>query len=58
MKEKEFKLILDREKNENDVVQNFSKHIDFLIDLTNYGSNLIPRAYDSSKKKLEDIVVL
>ena len=58
MKEKEFKLILDREKHEADVRQHFSRHVDLLIDLANYGSNLIPRAYDSSAKKLEDIVVI
>jgi hypothetical protein len=58
MKEKEFKLILDREKHEADVRQHFSKHVELLIDLANYGSNLIPRAYDSSGKKLEDIVVI
>ena len=58
MREKEFKLILDREKHEGDVKQYFSKHIDLLIDLANYGSNLIPRVYDSSNKKLEDIVVI
>ena len=33
MKEKEFKLILDREKHEADVRQHFSKHIDLLVDL-------------------------
>lgn len=58
MKEKEFKLILDREKHENDVKQHFSKHIDLLIDLVNYGSNLIPRSYDSSNKKLKDIIII
>ena len=58
MREKEFKLILDREKHKVDVKQYFSKHIDLLIDLANYGSNLIPRVYGSSNKKLEDIVVI
>jgi hypothetical protein len=58
MKEKEFKLILDREKHETDVRQHFSQHVDLLTNLANYGSNLIPRAYDSSSKKLEDIVVI
>lgn len=58
MREREFKLILDREKHERDVKEYFSKHIDLLIDLANYGSNLIPRVYDSSNKKLEDIVVI
>jgi ribosomal protein S19E (S16A) len=58
MKEKEFTLILDRKKHEADVRQHFAKHIDLLVDLANYGSNLIPRAYDSSAKKLEDIIVI
>jgi len=58
MREKEFKLILNREKHEKDVKQYFPKHIDLLIDLANYGSNLIPRTYGSSSKKLEDVVVI
>lgn len=58
MRESEFKPILDRDKHEGDVRQYFSKHIDLLVDLTNYGSNLIPRVYDSSNKKLEDIVII
>ncbi len=58
MKEKEFKLIIDRERQENDVRKYFSKHIELLIDLVNYGSNLVPRAFDSSEKKLADITVI
>ena len=58
MKEKECTLVLDREKTEADVRRHFAKQIDLLVDLVNYGSNLIPRAYDSSAKKLEDIVVV
>lgn len=58
MKEKEFTSILDRKKHEADVRQHFAKHIDLLVDLANYGSNLIPRAYDSSAKKLEDVIVV
>ena len=58
MREKEFKLILDREKHESDVKTHFSKHIDLLVDLVNYGTNLIPRSYDSSNKKLEDIIII
>jgi len=58
MMEKEFKLIIDREQHEKDVRQYFSKHIDLLVDLVNYGSNLIPRVYDSSNKKLEDTIVI
>lgn len=58
MREKEFKLIIDRERQENDVKQYFQKHIDLLIDFVNYGSNLIVRVFDSSSKKLEDIIVI
>ncbi len=58
MKEKEFKLIIDRKRQEDDVREHFSRHIELLIDLVNYGSNLVPRAYDSSKKKREDIMVI
>jgi hypothetical protein len=58
MKEKEFKLIIDREKQEKDVQQYFSKHLELLVDLVNYGSNLVPRVFDSSSRKLEDIIVI
>lgn len=58
MREKEFKIIIDREKAEQDVKQHFSRHLELLIDLTNYGSNLIPRVFDSSDKKLVDIVLV
>ena len=58
MKEKEFKSIIDRERHEKDAKQYLSKNINFLTDLVNYGSNLIPRAYDSSNKRLEDIIVI
>ena len=58
MKEKEFKLIIDRERHEKDAQTYLSKHTELLIDFINYGSSLIPRVYDSSNKKLEDIVVI
>lgn len=58
MKEKEFKLIIDRERHERDAKQYLSKHIELLIDLVNYGSYLIPRVFDASNKKLADIVVI
>ena len=58
MKEKEFKLIIDREKHKIEARQTFSEQIEVIVDLVNYGSNLIVRAYDSSKKQLEDVIVL
>lgn len=58
MKEKEFKQIIDREKNKKEARQTFSKQIEVIVDLVNYGSNLLVRAYDSSKRKLEDAIVI
>lgn len=58
MKEKEFKLILDRESHKRRAKEIYSNQIDLLVDLANYGSNLIPRAYDSSNKHLEDIIII
>jgi hypothetical protein len=56
--ESEFKELLDREKHKKDVKKYFSAHIDVLVDMVNYGSWLIPRAYDSSQKKLEDAIII
>lgn len=58
MKEKELKLLLDREIAVAEVRDIYSKHIEVLVDMINYGSNLIARAFDSSKKKMEDIIVI
>jgi hypothetical protein len=58
MAENELKKLLDREKHKTDVKQYFSSQIDALTDMVNYGSWLIPRAYDSSKKKLEDVIII
>jgi hypothetical protein len=58
MKEKEFKKIIDRERQEKDAKTYFSAHIELLEDIVNYGSNLVPRAFDSSKKKLKDVIVV
>jgi hypothetical protein len=58
MREKEFKKLLDREKHIADVKQHFSSQLSILIDMVNYGTWLIPRAYDSSQKKLEDVIVI
>ncbi|MGD1120234.1 MAG: DUF5677 domain-containing protein [Dehalococcoidales bacterium] len=56
--ETEFKQLLDRKKNIDDVNTYFHDHIDILIDMVNYGSWLIPRAYDSSKKDMEAAIVI
>jgi hypothetical protein len=58
MKEKELESILYREKSKIEARQIFSKQIETLIDMVNFGSNLIVRAYDSSKKGREDAIVI
>jgi hypothetical protein len=58
MPENEFKKLLDREKHKADVQQHFLSQLNTLTDMVNYGAWLIPRAYDSSEKKLEDVIVI
>lgn len=58
MREKELKLILDREKGKEEARRIFYKQIEVIVDLVNYGSNLVVRTYDSSKRKLEDAIVI
>ena len=58
MKEGEFKKLLDRGKNIADAKQCFSDYIELLIDIVDYGNWLLPRAYDSSNKKLVDAIVI
>ena len=57
--ESEFRGLLDREKAVSDVNRAFPEQLRLLCDLTNYGTNLIPRCFSlSSDKELKDIVVL
>lgn len=56
--ESEFKLLIDRQKNIKDVNDNYKEYTNVLIDMVNYGSWLIPRAYNSSKKDIESVVVI
>jgi hypothetical protein len=58
MRENEFKKLIEREKHKADVQLYFSSQIDVLIDIVNYGTWLIARAYGSSQKKLEDVIVI
>jgi hypothetical protein len=50
-------LLLGGEEAKKNVDEHFTDQIKLLNDLTEYGSNLILRAFDSSKKELSDIVV-
>lgn len=56
--ESEFPPLLDRGKAVADVKRAFSAQLEMLRDVTNYGTNLIPRCYGSSDKALKDIVVI
>jgi hypothetical protein len=56
--ENEYKPLLDRERASADVKQHLSPWINLLRDVTNYGTNLIPRCFSSSEKKLKDVVVI
>lgn len=56
--EPEFKPILNREKHKRDFDKHFSEVGILLKDITNYGSNLIPRCFSSSKRNLEDTIII
>ncbi|MFC1913961.1 DUF5677 domain-containing protein [Chloroflexota bacterium] len=56
--ETEFKKLLNRKKHIEDTGKHFSKRLEVLRDMVNYGSWLIPRAYDSSKKGYEELITI
>lgn len=58
MKEKEYDHILDRNFHIVDLKTHYSDILDVMHDMVNYGSNLIPRCFTSSKRKLEDAVII
>ena len=49
--------ILNREEPRAVVEEHFARQTELLRDLANYGSNLVIRAFDSSPKKMTDVVV-
>lgn len=57
MQETPHLAILNREEAKAVAEQHFSKQTQLLRDLANYGSNLVIRAFDSSPKKMAEIVV-
>lgn len=58
VRESEFKGLLNRADTIADAKRIFSAQLDVMVDLTNYGTNLIPRAYNSSQKDLKDVVLI
>jgi hypothetical protein len=51
-------ILLDRDLYAVLIKENFSETTDLLEELVNYGSNLIPRCFESSEKKLHDTVII
>ena len=49
--------LLNREEAKKNVEEHFKDQNKLLSDLTEYGSNLILRAIDSSKRELHDIII-
>lgn len=58
MEEKEYQALIDRATSVAQVNENFAGILAVLRDVVNYGSNLVPRCFVSSKRTLEDAIVL
>ena len=50
--------ILDRNIFRFQIEESFASQLEVLEQMVNYGTNLIPRCFDSSEKKLPDIVCI
>lgn len=53
IRESAHKALLDSDKVPADVRDHLGPWIDMIREVTDYGSNLIPRCFDSSKKEFE-----
>ncbi|MEW6356668.1 MAG: DUF5677 domain-containing protein [Planctomycetota bacterium] len=53
-----YRLLLDRDDPQRYIENNFAAQLELLVDLVNYGTNLIVRCYQSSGRRLEDAIVL
>lgn len=58
MEDKEYQALIDRSTSTSHVQDNFSGILSVLRDVVNYGSNLIPRCFVSSSRRLEDAIIL
>jgi len=57
MAEQPFLALLNRDEAAGLVSQHYGPQIELLTQLTNYASNLIPRAFHSSEKQMRDVIV-
>jgi hypothetical protein len=58
MHEQPYKALLNREEAIRLASEIYGSQLDVLVDMVNYGSNLIPRAYHSSAKGITEVVVI
>ena len=58
MPEKPHDAILDRTLFRTQIAESFSMQLNLLEQIVNYGTNLIPRCFNSSKKEVPDIVAI
>jgi len=56
--ESEYEPLLNREKAVADVKTHLHRWTDLVHDITSYGSNLIPRCFTSSERKLKDVILI
>ena len=52
------RILLDRDLYHVLIKEHFADSLGLLEELVNYGSNLIPRCFESGEKKLHDVVIL
>jgi len=57
MPEKSLSSILDRDQARKHAIDHFAEQVALIRDMTDYGSNLMIRAFNSSKRALPDVVV-
>lgn len=57
MTEKPYERLLHRELHTHDVKMHYGAQISLLIDVVNYGTNLVPAIFSTSKRTLGDMVV-
>jgi len=56
--ESEFKALLDRDKVVAAIKEHLRPKTGLVNDITNYGTNLIPRCFGSSDRKMKDVMLL
>ena len=58
MRDESFKYILNRDESVNAIKDHFQDTTKLIRDVIDYGTNLIPRCFKQSDRRLEDVVIL